>query len=221
MLKFFFYVSCFFVFATSIAQENTSNDYHLITSLHTGTVGFGLDFKYVQGRHTARLGYSAIPFHYSTTFDMGMSMLTDIQVTYSNLHAIYEFQPVTKWSWLKIAGGFAYFSSAKGVATLNPRDAVTTSIVTLTPDEIGSLTIAVDSKGVAPYLGLGLGKSSPKKRFNVNFDLGTYLLSAPNVTVIGTKLLSDNQSLGTTLTEEMKTYRWLPLLQINFNYLIK
>lgn len=221
MLKFFFYVFCFFVFASSIAQENTTNDYHLITSLHTGSVGFGLDFTYVQGRHTAKLGYSAFPFHYSTTLDMGITMLTDIQVTYSNLHAIYQFQPVAKWSWFKVAGGLAFFSSAKGVATLNPREAVSTSIVTLTPEEIGNLTIAVDSKGVAPYLGIGLGKSQPTKRFNVNFDLGTYLLSAPNVTVTGTKLLSDNQSLGTTLTEELKTYRWLPLLQINFNYLIK
>lgn len=221
MLKFFFYLSCFFVFSISIAQDSTSNDYHLITSLHTGTVGFGLDFKYVKGRHTVRLGCSAIPFHYSTTLDMGISMLTDIQVTYSNLHTIYEFQPVSKYSWFKVAGGVAYFNSAKGIASLNPRDVVSTSIVTLTPEEIGSLTIDVDSKGVSPYLGIALGKSQPNKRLNVNFDLGTYLLSSPNVTVTGTKLLSDNQSLGSTLTEELKTYRWLPVLQINFNYLIK
>jgi hypothetical protein len=221
MVKFFFYVSFFLVFATSIAQENTSNNSHLITSLHTGTVGFGLDFKYVQGRHTARLGYSTIPFHYSTTLDMGISMLTDIQVSYSNLHGIYEFQPVSKLTWLKISGGFAYFSSARGVATLNPRDAVSTSFVTLTPEEIGSLTIEVDSKGMAPYVGLGLGNSQPKKRFNVNFDLGTYLLPQPKATVTGTKLLSENQSLGSTLTDQLKTYRWLPLLQINLNYLIK
>ena len=61
----------------------------------------------------------------------------------------------------------------------------------------------------------------PKKRFNLNFDLGTFYLPSPKVTVVGTKLLKNNEDLGVRLTEDLKTYRWMPMLQLNFTYLIK
>ncbi len=206
--------------ATS-ADTTKSCDYRLMTSLHAGTSGFGLDFKYNCGIHTARIGYSTIPFHYETVLDMGLSMGTDAKVSYNNIHLIYDIQPFKKAAWFRVNAGAAYFVSASAVAKLTPKDSVNTKIVTLSPDEIGNVEITVDNKGFAPYLGIGLGRAVPKKKFNVNFDFGTYYLPAPTVTVVGTKLLENNAALGTQLTEDLKTYRWMPMIQLNFTYLIK
>ena len=206
--------------ATS-ADSTKSCDYRLMTSLPAGTSGFGLDFKYNCGIHTARIGYSMIPFHYATVVDMGLSMGADAKVTYNNLHLIYDVQPFKKAAWFRVNAGAAYYTNASAVAKLTPQEAVDAKIVTLTPEEIGDVTITVDSKGFAPYLGIGLGRAVPKKKVNVNFDFGSYYLSAPEVTVVGTKLLENNAALGTQLTEDLKTYRWMPMLQLNITYLIK
>ncbi len=203
------------------ADSTKSVDHRFMTSLHAGTVGFGLDFKYNYGIHTARLGYSTVPFHYATSVDMGIKMGADAKVAYNNLHLLYDVQPFKKVVWFRLTTGVAIFTSAQIKAKLTPQEAVETKIVTLTAEEIGDVEITIDSKGFAPYLGLGLGRAVPKKKFNVNFDFGTYYLPAPKVTVIGTKLLENNTALGKQMTEDLKTYRWMPVIQLNFTYLIK
>ncbi len=76
-------------------------------------------------------------------------------------------------------------------------------------------------KGVAPYVGLGFLNAFPKSRFNVNLDLGTYYVGAPKSTVVGTQLLAENYRLEPQLDENMKDYKWLPVMQINFNFKIR
>src|SRR5690606_24153234 len=90
--------------------------------------------------------------------------------------------------------------------------------IVITPDEIGTLDFKVETGKIAPYIGLGLGKGIPGKKFNVNLDLGTYYISAPKVTAIGTKLLSDNQSNAEIIQNNIKDYRFIPVLQLNFNF---
>ncbi len=217
-------VSSMNLFGQATFTDSTKScDYRLMTSLHLGTVGFGLDFKYNSGIHTARLGYSTIPFHYATVIDMGskLKMGAETKVSYNNIHLIYDLQPFKKADWFRLNAGAAYFVSASVFAKLTPQDSINAKIVSLSPEEIGNVSITVDSKGFAPYLGIGLGRAVPKNRFNVNFDFGTYYLPAPTVTVIGTKLLSNNTSLGTQLTEDLKAYRWMPMLQLNLTYIIK
>lgn len=208
-------------------QESTTPEaspctMHYLGSLHAGSSGLGLNFKLNFKEHSSvRLGLSMIPFKYSTVVDLGMSLNAETEANYTNFHLLYEYQPIKSVKGIRLVGGLAYFSSANVTAKLTPESAVSTSLVTLTKEEIGDLDIRIDSKGIAPYIGIGLGKTLPKNRFNVNFDLGSYFLSSPTVTSVGTKLLANNESIGTTLTENLKDYRWLPVLQINFNYLIK
>jgi hypothetical protein len=207
---------------SSITKDSNKYESHYLIGIHGGTSGIGLNFKYNFINHSSiRFGTSIIPISYSTIQDFGNEFRIDAKATYSNLHFLYELQPFKKANYLKIIAGFGYYTTGMTRATLSSNEAFDAGVTTLTPEEIGELTINIDSKGFAPYLGLGLGKSIPKKRFNLNFDLGTYYLNKPLVTAIGTKLLDNNQEIGTTLTENLKDYRWLPVLQINLNYLIK
>ena len=207
---------------SSISKDSNKYECHYLIGLHGGSSGIGLNFKYNFVNHSSlRVGSSIIPLSYSTVQDFGSEFRIDAKATYSNLHLLYEYQPFKKIKKIKLITGFGYFINATTSAKLSPNEAFDAGVTTLTPEEIGDLTININSKGFAPFLGLGFFKSIPKKRFNLNFDLGTYFLQKPLVTVIGTKLLDNNEEIGTTLTENLKEYRWLPVLQINLNYLIK
>jgi hypothetical protein len=195
---------------------------HYIIGLHAGSSGFGLNFKYNFLNHSSvRLGTSMIPFSYSTIQNLGADFKVDAKATYNNIHLLYEYQPFKNIKGIRIVAGAGYFVSAMTSANLTPNTSLTAGITTLTPEEIGDLTIKIDSKGLAPYLGLGFGKSVPTKKINVNFDLGSFYLPAPTATAEGTKLLANNQDLANTLTSNLSDYRWLPVLQLNINYLIK
>jgi hypothetical protein len=207
---------------TAISTDTTASKCHYVASLHAGTAGLGIDFKYNFLDHsTIRLGYSTIPFNYSTVIDLGLELKTDAKADYNNLHLLYEYQPFKSKKGIRLVAGAAYFTNAMASAKLTPNSTLTAGVTTLTAEEIGDITVTVDSKGIAPYLGLAFGKVVPNKRFNVNFDLGSYYLPAPKVTAEGTKLLANNTELGTTLNENLKDYRWMPVIQLSLNYLIK
>jgi len=72
--------------------------------------------------------------------------------------------------------------------------------------------------GVCPYFGLGLVKAFPTKRFNINLDLGTYYLNQPTAAFAGTGIFSGNSSQSAQLQQNVKDYRWLPVVQLNFNF---
>lgn len=203
-------------------SDSTLNDNHYIFGIHTGTSGFGLNFKYNFLNHSSiRFGASVIPLSYSTVQNLGSNFQIDAKASYNNLHLFYEYQILKKRKGIKLVLGSAYFTNAITRVKLTPQEGFDAGITTLTAEEIGNLTISIDSKGFAPYLGLGIGKTISNKRFNLNFDLGSYYLTRPTAKADGTKLLSDNEAIGTILTENLKDYRWLPVIQLNLNYIIK
>lgn len=207
--------------STPSADSSKCND-HYIVGLHAGTSGFGLNFKYNFLNHSSvRLGTSLIPFSYTTIQDLGAEFKIDAKATYNNIHLLYEYQPFKNIKGIRVVAGAGYFVSAMTEASFSPNETITAGVTSLTKEEIGDLTVNIDSKGFAPYLGLGFGKTVPSKRLNVNFDLGSFYLPAPTATAEGTKLLSENQELANTLTSNLTDYRWLPVLQLNINYLIK
>ncbi len=55
----------------------------------------------------------------------------------------------------------------------------------------------------------------------MNLDLGTYFLTAAKSTVTGTKMLANNGELEPQFDSNMKDYRFLPVIQLNFNFKIK
>lgn len=209
-------------YAQEIKTDSSKCQSHYLTSLHLGSSGLGLDFKYNFKSHSSvRIGFSTIPLNYSTVVDLGLEMKTDAKANYTNVHLLYEFQPFKNVKRLKVVGGVAYFTQGYVSTMLTPQSDVVAGITTLTPDEIGDLSIKIDSKGIAPYLGLGVFKTLPKKRLNVNFDLGAFFLPKPVVTAVGTKALVNTTEMVETLNENLKDYRWMPVLQMNINYLIK
>jgi hypothetical protein len=197
--------------AKGLSPENAS------IQLHGGTQGFGLAARYsFLPKVAVRLGGSYGSVHINDGFSFD-NLATDnkIEGTFSNLHLYGEYSAL---SWLRIVAGAAYLFKADANVVMTPSEPITQNGFTLQPEEIGVLTTEITYKKFAPYLGLGFGRGLPQHRFNVNLDLGFYYLSAPTVTMTGTEYLSDNEQNGPILTENMKNYRFLPVVQLNFNF---
>jgi len=210
-----------FLSISFVFSQDSNEKIQLIGSLNLGSTGIGGELKLPIKRHTVKLGYNYLPLSYSTDFTMGLALKVDAEGSFKKINCTYEYQLFEKKEWFKVQAGISYLTSANSTVSLTPTQTVSAGIVSLNADEIGNITVSSDSKGIAPYVGLGLGRTVPKKKFNVGFDLGVNYINAPKVTSIGTKLLSDNEQIGLSLTEKLKTYRWLPVMQLSINYLIE
>ena len=197
--------------------------HHLSFQLEAGTQGPGGDFRYGINKHlSARIGGSFIPFTGNNLVELpGFQSTNSIRVNFYNIHLLADYVPFTGFRSLRLVAGGAYLYKADGGFTVIPTGSYTYNGITVTGTDIGTLNMDVTWKGFAPYAGLGLFRSFPHHAFNVNLDLGTYYLTAPQTHIVGTGLLADNYKLEPQFNQNLKDYRWLPVVQLNFNFRIK
>jgi hypothetical protein len=196
---------------------------HLSLQLEAGTQGVGGDLRYGSDkRFSARVGASFIPVKVNNVFSFsGFDGATNASVKFSNVHLLADFVPFKHARGFRLVGGAAYLYKAQGGLEFLPSGNYQFGNYTVTAEDLGKLNMDISWKGVAPYAGIGLFKSFPNQLFNINLDLGTYYLSQPNSHVVGTNLLSDNNQLEPQLNNNLKSYRWLPVLQLNFNFKLR
>ncbi|MGV3546497.1 MAG: hypothetical protein ACO1N4_05495, partial [Pedobacter sp.] len=192
----------------------------IAVQLNVGTQGIGAAVNYgVYNNLAVRLGVNAIPIKANDVFKIsGFNSTSHVSADFYNIHLLADYTPFKQQAWFRLVGGFAYFIKANGNVRIIPSDDYKYGDLTLTEDQIGYVDLNVDWKGLAPYLGLGFLRSFPKRKFNVNLDLGTYYLNRPEADIIGTGILSGNSSQSGQFQSNIKNYRWLPILQLNFNY---
>lgn len=204
-----------------MAQSNTEPILNQKSiQLNLGTQGIGAEFSYgVLPNLALRAGANFIPFKANDIFKIsGFNSTSHVSADFYNAHVLADFRPFETVAWLRIVGGVGYFFKANGKVRIIPSDDYKYGDLVLTDDQIGYVDLNVDWKGVAPYIGIALARTFPLGKFNVNLDLGTYYLSKPKATIIGTGLLEGNSSQTQQFQSNIKDYRWLPVLQINFNY---
>lgn len=220
---------------TTLADSSTFDEYPLTPAPHikfrhslslqieAGTQGLGADLRYgLLSRLSVRGGMSFIPVKQNNVLTLpGFQSTNSASVNFYNAHLLADFVPFKKMRGFRLVGGAAYLYKAEGGVNVIPTGSYTYGNTTVTGTDIGSLNLAVSWKGVAPYAGFGLFKSFPNHLFNFNLDLGTYYLNQPQTHIVGTGLLSDNNQLEPQFNQNLKGYRWLPVLQLNFNFKLK
>ncbi|WP_221284822.1 hypothetical protein [Mucilaginibacter sp. SP1R1] len=193
-------------------------------SLHfnAGTQGLGAEFSYgVLSRAALRLGVNFIPVAANNPFEIsGFNSTSKLTASFSNIHLLADFTPFENASGFRLVGGAAYFMNANGNLQVQPTDKYTYGDIVLSPNDVGKLNMNVNWKGVAPYLGIGLLKAFPNHAFNVNLDLGSYYLRQPAARISGTGILESNSSQTGQFQQNIKGYRFLPVVQVNFNFKI-
>lgn len=203
---------------TNVTQFNSPVSLQVLL----GSQGIGADVKYgFLPKVSGRLGFGIIPVDASRGFGFsGFKVNSQLSSRFSNLHLLADYSPFENRDF-RVVGGAAYLIQGNAKAIITPSDGYKFENRSLTKDQIGLINADVTWKGLAPYLGVALFRSFPNQVFNINLDVGTYYLSRPQTSFTGTKLLSDNDANTKQFNENMKGYRWLPVIQLDFNFRLK
>jgi len=192
-----------------------------VASITAGTTGFGAEAKELfRYNLNLRAGFSFSP-QLSTVQASTASFdnSTTYSGNFSKAQVLLEYAPFKSLN-IRLVGGAAYVFALKTNIDREPTGNYTYGDIIFTPSEIGTVHTVANWKGAAAYAGLSFFRIVPKKMFNITFDLGTYYLSQPQTNITGTNLLAVDASANNKINwhENISQYRWLPVLQVNYNF---
>lgn len=128
-----------------------------------------------------------------------------------------EYLPF-KNSSFKLTTGLVFLSKVNLNSVITYTEDVIVGTVTVTKQDVGEVVADVTWSGVAPYLGLGFGRTVPKKRLGFGIELGTYFVSSPNVNLTASKLLAPTATQEEKLQNSLEDFKFIPRIQFRLAY---
>ncbi|KAA5536262.1 hypothetical protein F0919_00930 [Taibaiella lutea] len=190
--------------------------------LSVGTSGVGLEFcGNLNKRFNLRAGFGYIPkFNYSKTDEIGQyTVKTDYKTQAFQLHFFgdwFVFGPN-----FHLTAGVAGYMGGKSTARSIPVGDYYYGDININddPERMGYVESKVSLNTIGLYAGLGWQNLISTNHFGLSLDLGTYYaLTRPEVNMSTTGYLVGNETNRQQLADNLKNYRWLPTLQLGFNY---
>jgi hypothetical protein len=146
--------------------------------------GLGLDVAYRFSKHWAAklaVNYADyakkdVRYTYTTTVNgtpTQQVVSMDASVNLSNAALNFEYSP-GRLGRFKLIGGLVYFPQNTLTAGGQTLSTFKFNDVVLNSDDLGSGSIQVGfSQPISPFIGMGFGRTFPRKRLNIGLDLGT------------------------------------------------
>jgi hypothetical protein len=188
-----------------LTEEDFKLFNHVSVGVSAGTDGIGFQVAAPLGNLvTMRVGYSFMPaFKYKKTFDIGNDpaftthdLDLEAKLKMNQFSLLFDYYPFTHSSFRLTAG--AYIGNNKIVNAYNKTPFVEASQwgtagiqlaeggnvydkYTIVTDKNGNIEANLKVNGFRPYIGIGFGRSVPRKRIGLSFDLGVQVWGTPKV----------------------------------------
>jgi hypothetical protein len=206
---------CFSQDSTTVNTTKVKTTPRLGLALNLGTTP-GIDFAYgISSKVAIRLGYSYFKYNVNTTTKSSneeVKLGGDVNMSILGLSA--EYFPFSKSSF-KVFGGASYIDKGSLSVLVTPTGTYTFGSTVFTPDQVGNVSFSVDyGKSIAPFAGIGFGRTIPKNRVGFGFEMGTYYAKSPIVTLNGEKRLSSMSEQQTKVQENMKDWHYWPVINL-------
>ncbi|GAB3024457.1 hypothetical protein [Spirosoma pulveris] len=210
------------VYRASILQVDSLH--RQAVSVHLGTTGPGV-FYSRQLNSARRLTWRVGGHYVSYQKEIGIKAAKDsyLQIkpdfTIGIAEANLTWHPFRRSSFY-VTGGVGYTWHPDLHLTLTTKDKLTLDGLELLPQDVGTVNLAFRWHPVVGYLGWGFGRSIPKSRFGVGFEMGLFYLGKPSVH------LDYEGFLETTTIDEqvplvernLSNYRYLPSINLTLSY---
>lgn len=205
----------------SLAAEPARAEGTLSLALTGGTLGVGpeLSLRPIENfglrGNVTWLGFKLNEDVDDISYDGGVDLLS--------VGAMADWYPFD--GGLRVSAGVRWNGNDLRLAA-RPANAVTIGGVTYTPAEIGRLTGTVDANEVAPLLTLGWG-GRLKSGLTVGVEAGFVYQGALKISNLRARgglleadpgLLADLEDEEERIEDEVKSYKYLPVLQLMFLY---
>ena len=193
-------------------------------SMQVGLLGPGLFYNRVLSRTnrlTARVGGQYVAYHkpirIKTAPDSYLNVVPDFVI--GTVQAGIKWNPFKRGSFFVAAGaGYTWHPNIGFVITAT--DKLNLGGLELTPEDVGTINLGLRWHPVVGYLGWGFGRTIPRRRFGVGFEMGMYYLGRPTVQLsyegfLETTNLSEQVPV---VQRNLSNYRYLPSLSLTLSY---
>jgi hypothetical protein len=168
---------------------------------------------------TLRLGYQ----HFQLTFNdwevntsrfglENQQLLVSSEISLNQVLALGEWAP-TKGRRIRLLGGLALGLNNFISGQIEFKEPLQINDLELQPEEIGTIKGVYTTRvPIFPFVGIGFGRTVPEEKISFSVDMGVFYRGAPQIDIIGTELLDDNDSNEAILEQNLSDLRWQPML---------
>lgn len=193
-------------------------------SLQLGTTGPGVFYNRLLSRSnrlTLRVGGQYFAYRKPIRVKAASNSYLQIKpdLTIGIAEANLKWHPFPRGSFF-VTGGIGYTWQPEMRFVLTAENKLNFDGLELTPESVGTVNLGFRWHPVVGYLGWGFGRSLPKKRFGIGFEMGVFYIGKPSVQ------LDYEGFLETTTIDEqvpivernLSNYRYLPSINVTLSY---
>jgi len=211
--------------SSSFKEKTDMPNHPSSLGLSAGSSGLGLEYSTpLANSFNLRVGFGYIPkFTITQNTVIGQyDVENKIETELFQMHFFGDwFMPVMKPAGFHLTIGVSGFAAAKGNVTTRPTGEIYYGEIPVNddPERMGTVVSTLNRRGMAVYAGIGWQNIVNTRHFGLSLDLGTYYsISTPEVQMTTSGYLVGNEVNRNQLRENLQNYRWLPTLQLGFNY---
>jgi hypothetical protein len=197
-----------------VQQPGSGNDYllkHLSVSVKASTLGGGLEVATtLSNQFNLRLAGNYLKTGQNFTFTL---LDLDASLKLGSVTLLADWHPGGRDKLFHLTGGLLYAANEillTGVSEKSYR----VGGYTITPDDLGELTMKLYTRKINPYLGLGFGQVVPVNRVSFKFELGTVFHGEPKVDMDASGMIARTGDQGETVAGNVSGYKFWPVMSM-------
>lgn len=148
----------------------------------------------------------------------GQTLRTVGNLDLLNTSLILDYFPNYEYSSFHFFAGISYANNARMQGRGLYPEAIEYGEITFEGEEIGYVDVQMITNTWMPQMGIGFGRSRPKRKAGVRFEIGTYYWGAPQIKMEATRMLENTAQEASKLQDNLSQYRWLPFMNIALNF---
>ena len=193
-------------------------------SIFAGVTGLGLELSYLilpSNRLYLRGGISHIGYSklYNFEFNPRSFIKIDPDLKLGIVYLGLDYLPFKKSS-LYVTTGVGYTYNMRTAIVANTTTGLDISGTFISAEDFGKINFEIKWNKITPFIGIGIGRAVPKRRFGVSAELGSYYIGSPKLQMEYTGILeiTNIDEALPKIEKNMAGYAFLPYLLVKFRY---
>ena len=193
-------------------------------SILAGITGLGLELSYSilpSNRLYLRGGISHVGYSklYNFEFNPRSFIKIDPDLKLGIVYLGFDYLPFKKSS-LYVTTGVGYTHDMRTAIAANTTTGLDISGTFISAEDFGKINFEIKWNKITPFIGIGIGRAVPKRRFGVSAELGSYYIGSPKLQMEYTGILeiTNIDEALPKIEKNMAGYAFLPYLSIKFRY---
>lgn len=207
----------FFALFLVAALSFSANAQDYAASVKVSTTGINLEaIRSFSPNFNIRLGTAFF------SYNINMAGGTKDDYSSSGDLKLLSFSALTDWfpfeSSFRLTAGF-YINLNNANVVLTPKKTYYDGNIAYTPEKLGTLNADIKFNKVDPYIGIGFGNpTAGSPGFGFTVDIGTFYHGNPKASMTATKLLQPSATQGPILEQNLKWFKFYPVLSLGLTY---